>query len=90
MLAGCALVTAVLLRAAYQRKRPDRTPCETCPERSARVCSGLAPLLRRERAFQRWSRRLVNRGDGGRFPVMEMSSPRDQAPAVAALFGQPE
>jgi hypothetical protein len=53
-----ALIVA-RLHAAYRRRGPDRTPCATCPERGASVCSGLAPIVRRERAFIRYSRKLL-------------------------------
>jgi len=43
----------------YRRRGPDRTPCATCPERTLPVCSGFLPIVRRERAFRRASRRLL-------------------------------
>ena len=33
----------------YRRKGPNRVPCTTCPERTLEVCSGFAPIVRRER-----------------------------------------
>ena len=45
---------------AYRRRGPDRSPCVTCPERERpQVCSGLAPLARREKAFSRLAARLL-------------------------------
>jgi hypothetical protein len=40
--------------ALYRRRGPDRTPCASCPERSrTEPCRGIAPIVRRERAFRR-------------------------------------
>jgi hypothetical protein len=56
---GVALAVAggfVLLGivATYRRRGPDRSPCASCPERSLpRPCRGIAPIVRRERAFRR-------------------------------------
>jgi hypothetical protein len=45
---------------AYRRRGPSRTPCVSCPERLERApCSGFAPIVRRERAFQRAARKLI-------------------------------
>ncbi len=56
--AGCTLGAACAL-ALYRRRGPDRAPCMRCPERSAAVCSGFLPIVRRERAFRRLARRLI-------------------------------
>jgi hypothetical protein len=45
----------------YRRRGPDRTPCATCPERDHQPCTGVAPLVLRERAFQRLSRRWLHK-----------------------------
>jgi hypothetical protein len=46
----------------YRQKGPDRSPCHTCPERhQATPCSGLMPIVRRERAFRRVSRAWMSR-----------------------------
>jgi hypothetical protein len=38
----------------YRRRGPDRTPCASCPERNQSTpCRGIAPIVRRERAFRR-------------------------------------
>ncbi len=38
----------------YKRRGPNRTPCASCPERSgATTCSGLRPIVRREKALMR-------------------------------------
>ncbi|HJW08565.1 MAG TPA: hypothetical protein VJ483_02975 [Holophagaceae bacterium] len=55
--AGLQALAAVLL---YRRQGPQRRPCATCPERFAmHRCRGVQPILRRERAFQRLSGRLI-------------------------------
>ena len=46
----------------YRSRGPHRGPCETCPERyQASPCRGFAPIVRRERAFQRLASRWMNR-----------------------------
>jgi hypothetical protein len=56
---GCAVAAAaaggfVGVVALYRRRGPDRTPCASCPERNlTRPCRGIAPIVRRERAFRR-------------------------------------
>jgi len=46
----------------YRRRGPDREPCRTCPERAGDApCRGFAPIVRRERAFQRFARNLGQR-----------------------------
>jgi hypothetical protein len=52
-----------LCTALYRRRGPDRSPCATCPERDAQPCSGFAPMILRERAFQRLSAKWL-RGAG--------------------------
>ncbi|HEX7489197.1 MAG TPA: hypothetical protein VF341_09850 [Anaeromyxobacteraceae bacterium] len=45
---------------AYRRRGPDRSPCVACPERGRpQVCSGFAPMARREKAFSRLAARLL-------------------------------
>ena len=45
------LIGGVML---YRRRGPDRTPCVACPERNQlEPCRGIAPIVRRERAFRR-------------------------------------
>jgi len=70
-----ALAIVVLLRVVYGRRGPDRSPCTTCPERELAPCSGYAPIVSRERAFQRvaasWMDQAIRRsaissGDGPR------------------------
>jgi hypothetical protein len=52
--AAAALAAAALAVVLYRRRQPDRSPCATCSERlQASPCRGLAPIVRRERAFQR-------------------------------------
>jgi hypothetical protein len=60
-LVGAALALGVALFVAlYRARRPDRSPCATCPERHrAAACSGFSPIVRRERAFQRLAGRLI-------------------------------
>jgi hypothetical protein len=56
---ACLAVGAFVF--TYRRRGPDRTPCATCPERVvARPCSGLLPIVRRERAFRRLSGRWLS------------------------------
>ena len=47
------------LRVHYGRRGPNRSPCATCPERELEPCSGLHPIVMRERAFQRLSGRWL-------------------------------
>ncbi len=47
------------LRLLYGKRGADRTPCTTCPERTWTPCSGFAPIVRREAAFQRAARALL-------------------------------
>jgi hypothetical protein len=55
-----ALATlALAFRILYGRRGGDRSPCATCPERDLSPCSGFAPIVRREQAFQRTLRRLI-------------------------------
>jgi len=52
--AAVALAATALAVVLYRRRQPDRSPCATCSERlQASPCRGLAPIVRRERAFQR-------------------------------------
>jgi hypothetical protein len=44
----------------YRRRGPNRTPCRTCPERFANPCSGLLPIVQRERAFRRLAQRYID------------------------------
>ena len=69
--AAASLAIVVLLRVLYGRRGPDRTPCTTCPERELEPCSGYAPIVSRERAFQRVAsyairRSAISSGDGPR------------------------
>jgi hypothetical protein len=50
-LAAALVLGGFVLR--YRMRGPDRSACAACPERTFRLCSGLAPIIRRERAFQR-------------------------------------
>lgn len=62
---GALLATGVLLGVtslvlAYRRRAPDRTPCASCAERSLEAaCSGLRPIVQRERAFRRVAGRII-------------------------------
>ncbi len=48
--------------ALYRKRQPNRTPCVTCPERlHSTPCSGVRPIVRRERAFRRVAQRLIDR-----------------------------
>ena len=59
LVAAAILAVVIGLRVAYGRRGGDRSPCATCPERDASPCSGFAPIIRREQAFQRTLRRLI-------------------------------
>jgi hypothetical protein len=51
----------------YRRRGPNRSPCQTCPERTGpRVCSGLRPIVQRERAFRRLAQRCIDSAVAGR------------------------
>jgi hypothetical protein len=61
-----AAAIVVGLRVLYGKRGADRTPCTTCPERAllesvTASCSGFAPIIRREAAFQRAARALITR-----------------------------
>ena len=61
-LAAAAGVVALVAGGAlaYRRRGPNRSPCAVCPERERpQVCSGFAPLARREKAFSRLAGRLL-------------------------------
>ncbi|MGC4087099.1 MAG: hypothetical protein QM756_04185 [Polyangiaceae bacterium] len=52
---------ALLARALYRARGPYRGTCATCPERNlGSRCSGIAPIVRRERAFQRLAQRWLD------------------------------
>lgn len=59
LLAAIAITLVAGLRLLYGRRGGDRTPCTTCPERTASPCSGFVQIVRREQAFQRLARRLL-------------------------------
>jgi len=47
----------------YRKHGPNRGPCVSCPERerlATGMCSGIAPITRRERAFQRLAQRWLD------------------------------
>jgi hypothetical protein len=61
-LVACSVATVAALWLGYRRRGPDRSPCARCPEGPPHAgCSGFAPIVRRERAFQRLSNRLLAR-----------------------------
>jgi len=61
LFAGALLALAGLVLWAYRRRGPNRSPCESCPERGlARPCSGFQPMIQRERAFQRVAQRQID------------------------------
>jgi hypothetical protein len=59
------LVASVAFAAAffaYRLRGPSRSPCASCPERLMPApCSGFVRIVRRERAFQRVARRIIDR-----------------------------
>jgi hypothetical protein len=55
------LAVAGLFLWGYRQRGPNRGPCQACPERLApAVCSGLRPIVRRERAFRRLAQRFID------------------------------
>ncbi len=61
--AAAALGVAGLVALAlwvYRQSGPDRSACAACPEHGrAHACSGLRPIVQRERAFQRLAGRWI-------------------------------
>ncbi|WLT30816.1 hypothetical protein [Geothrix sp. PMB-07] len=61
VLAGGSLLGLALGVRAYRRRGPDRAPCVGCPMGPPGFsCPGLAPIRKRERAFQRLSSRWLD------------------------------
>jgi hypothetical protein len=59
-LAAFSAAAIAAVWAGYRKRGPDRSPCARCPEGPPHAgCSGFAPIVRRERAFQRLSSRLL-------------------------------
>ncbi|HUK66306.1 MAG TPA: hypothetical protein VLV17_05715 [Anaeromyxobacteraceae bacterium] len=59
-LALAAVGSGFVAVALYRRRGPDRSPCLACPERALPgICSGLRPMVRRERAFARLAGRIL-------------------------------
>ncbi len=55
---ACA-VTLAFVR-VYEQRGPNRAPCASCPERSgATACSGLRPIVRREKAVMRKTAAMI-------------------------------
>jgi len=55
------LVSSAAFLARYRKRGPNRSPCQRCPERLLpRPCSGLRPIVRRERAFRRLAQRYLD------------------------------
>ena len=60
-LAVVILVSSVAFIALYRKRGPNRGPCTACPERLlSKPCSGLRPIVRRERAFRRLAQRFLD------------------------------
>ncbi len=57
--AAFAAAAVIGLRVLYGRRGADRSPCTSCPERQLSPCSGFAPIVLRERAFQRVAARYL-------------------------------
>ncbi len=63
-LAAVSALPLFVAVALYRRRGPDRSPCATCVERNRPIpCRGIAPIVRRERAFQRLAGRWLARAD---------------------------
>lgn len=61
VLALAMLVASAAFIALYRKRGPSRRPCQQCPERLlASPCSGLRPIIRRERAFRRLAQRWLD------------------------------
>jgi len=55
------VATSLAFVALYRKRGPNRGPCRTCPERLlSKPCSGLRPIVRRERAFRRLAQRWLD------------------------------
>lgn len=54
---GAASIIVALL--GYRGRTPNRAPCGSCPQRELKVCDGVRPIVRRERAVMRLGARLV-------------------------------
>ena len=67
LLALSLLAFAGVFLWSYRRRGPNRSPCQTCPERlGPRTCTGLQPIVRRERAFRRLAQRYIDAAVAGR------------------------
>jgi hypothetical protein len=56
--AACAVMLASV--GVYKQRGPNRAPCASCPERSgATTCSGLQPIVRREKALMRKTAAMI-------------------------------
>ena len=61
LLALGILASSAGFLALYRKRGPHRGPCQQCPERLLpSPCSGLAPIVRRERAFRRLAQRWLD------------------------------
>ncbi len=61
MLALGILVASAAVVLLYRKRGPNRGPCTQCPERLLSIpCSGLRPIVRRERAFRRLAQRWLD------------------------------
>ncbi|MFT3838130.1 MAG: hypothetical protein QM723_14180 [Myxococcaceae bacterium] len=59
--AAVGAVSAAVALLAYRGRAPNRAPCVGCPQRELKVCDGVRPIVRRERAVMRFGSRLVRR-----------------------------
>ncbi len=86
MVAAFAAAAVVGLRMLYGRRGADRSPCTSCPERELSPCSGFAPIVLRERAFQRVAARYLS--DQAQSRVIDRGRSRGANRAIA-LARQP-
>jgi hypothetical protein len=64
--AAAAILGGAAFVLAYRRRGPDRTPCETCPQRKDETpCDGFKEIVAAERAFRRLSGRWLSQPGGG-------------------------
>jgi len=59
-IAGAACAVTLAFVGVYKHRGPNRAPCASCPERTrAATCSGLRPIVRREKALMRKTAAMI-------------------------------
>ena len=59
---------------AYRGRAPNRAPCTSCPQRSLKICDGIAPIVKRERAVMRLADARIRRDQAS--PLLRERVPR--------------